>query len=99
MLTIRIYVCMTKRKVTLSVDDGILNEARSAINASGLTLSSAFEGLLASFTSRGLEMLAKGIGVEIRYVGFEDVIRMRGEGGKSGETIRGMRDGRTRRLS
>ena len=99
MLTIRIYVCMTKRKVTLSIDDGILNEARPAVNAAGLTLSSAFEGLLASFTSRRLELLAKGVGVEIRYVGFEDVIRMRGEGGKSGETIRRMRDGRARRLS
>ena len=99
MLTIRIYVCMAKRKVTLSIDDGILNEARPAVNAAGLTLSSAFEGLLASFTSRRLEMLAKGVGVEIRYVGFEDVIRVRGEGGKSRETIRGMRDGRTRRLS
>ena len=77
MLSIRIYICMTKRKVTLSVDDVILNEARPAVNAAGLTLSSAFEGLLASFTSRGLEMLAKGVGVEIRYVGFEDVIRRR----------------------
>ena len=87
MLSIRIYICMTKRKVTLSVDDVILNEARPAVNAAGLTLSSAFEGLLASFTSRGLEMLAKGVGVEIRYVGFEDVIRRREKGGKTGETI------------
>ena len=99
MLSIRIYICMTKRKVTLSVDDVILNEARPAVNAAGLTLSSAFEGLLASFTSRGLEMLAKGVGVEIRYVGFEDVIRRREKGGKTGETIREMRDGRARRLS
>jgi hypothetical protein len=90
---------MSKLKLTLSVDEELLKEARANMIKSGLSLSSTFEELLKSFTKYGLEDISKEIRIEIKYTSFEDIARKRGTGKDSGKLIRAMRDGREGRLS
>ena len=90
---------MSKSKLTLSVDEELLNEARANLIKSGFSLSSTFEELLKSFTKYGLEEISKELGIEIKYMGFEDIAKKRGAGKDSGKLIREMRNGREGRLS
>ena len=91
---------MAKMKVTLSVDEELLKEARPNITRKGFNMSTAFEEALKSFTTRyELLRMAEILGIKIEYISFEDVVRMRKKGGESGKLIRAMRDARANRIS
>ena len=90
---------MAKTKVTLSVDEEVLREARSTTVKRKISLSAAFENLLKSFTKRKIEEMATSLGLSTRYVSFEDVARVKKRGGESGKAVRAMRDEREKGIS
>ena len=85
---------MAKTKVTLSVDEELLKEAKTATVRRGVSLSSAFEGLLKSFTKREIEEIANKLGIGIKYVSLFDVVKLRKKGANAGSAVREMRDAR-----
>ena len=91
---------MPRAKVTLSVDEEVLREARPNMVKKGVSMSAAFEEALKSFTTKyELTKLAEALGIKVEYVSYEDVIRRRKKGGDSGKLIRRMRDDRANRIS
>ncbi|MCW6159675.1 MAG: DUF6364 family protein [Candidatus Micrarchaeales archaeon] len=90
---------MAKAKVTLSVDERLLTEARSDMIKRKLSLSSAFESLLKSFTRQEIEDIANSLGIGTGYVSYMDVAKLRKRGGSSGKEVRAMRDERAKSLS
>ncbi len=90
---------MAKAKVTLSVDESLLIEARSDMVKRRLSLSAAFENLLESFTKQSIEAMAKNLGIHTGYISSGDVVRLRKRGGNSGKEVRAMRDERAKNLS
>lgn len=95
---LRIYISMARTKVTLSVDQELLREAKSTTVKHGITLSSAFETLLKSFTKREIEEVADALGISIKYVSLEDVVKRRKAGWNAGRAVREMRDARAQSL-
>ena len=100
--TRRIYVCTTiiptmgKSKVTLSVDEELLREARGWLAERDLTISGTLEQALSEVSASALaERVAERLGGgKLQYVGFEDVRRRRPRGLDAARAVREARDAR-----
>lgn len=104
--TIRIYIHtpvirgVGKSKVTLSVDDELLREARSYLAENGLTISGTLERALSEVSASALvEKVAERLGGRLQYVSFEDVSRKRPKGLDAAKAVREARDARAEVLS
>ncbi len=92
---------MVKRKLTLSVDDELLKNARVRLVGKGESVSKAVEDLFRSIGDSWIEDLARQFGVKLRYISSEEVIRRRGKirtGLNSTKVLREMREDREKRI-
>ncbi len=93
---------MSKIKVTLSVSEEVLREAKAGAAMSGESVSGMIEEFLRSITKYGIEEMMGELGIEKEYTSFESVIRSRSKApkGMSAEKIiREMRDARANSIS
>lgn len=100
---IRVYVwecAVGKRKVTLSIDDDVLREAKVVASLEGKSLSGLVEEYLESLAaSRWLERLATSLGVERLEPTSEDEIpSRRPEGLNAAQAVREARRTREERI-
>lgn len=93
---------MPKIKVTLSVSEEVLKEAKAGAAMAGVSVSGMIEEFLKSVTKYGIEEMMSELGIKKEYTSFESVIRSRQKAprGMSAEkVIREMRDARANSLS
>ena len=92
---------MRKRKVTLSIEEEVLREAKLVASLEGRSLSSLVEEYLESLAaSRWLERLAASIGVERLEPTSEDEIpSQRPEGFNAAQAVREARRSREERIT
>lgn len=91
---------MTKGKLTLSVDEEIIREAKAFLARKDMTMSGVVEDFLRSLvTPAAIEGMMRELQIERKYVSFEDVIKNRLAGLDAGKIIREMRNGREKSLS
>ncbi len=91
---------MTKGKVTLSVDEELIREAKAFLARKDMTMSGVVEDFLRSLvTPAAIEGVMGELQIERKYVSFEDVIQNRLVGLDAGKIIREMRNEREKSLS
>jgi hypothetical protein len=74
----RIYGFMVKKKITVSVDKNVVDTAKIALLKKGRTLSDFIEKSLRSLsTAQTLDDLCRELGLNCKYVGYEEVERKR----------------------
>lgn len=99
----RIYACMVKKKITVSIDKPVVDSAKLALLKKGKTMSDYIERTLRSLsTSSILNDICEELNLNCRYVTGEEVERQRPDlTGKvlSEMEVREMRDERSSRLS
>ncbi len=91
---------MTRGKVTLSVDEQLIREAKAFLARKDMTMSGVVEDFLRSLvTPAAIEGMMGELQIERKYVSFEDVIKNRLVGLDAGKIIREMRNEREKSLS
>jgi hypothetical protein len=93
---------MAKMKVTLSLNEEILKEAKAGAALSGESMSGMIEEFLKSTTRYGVEEMMNELGIKKEYTSFEGVVRSRQKapkGTSAAKIIREMRDDRANRIS
>ena len=90
---------MKRTKVTLSVDEDTLREAKSYLAGKDHTLSRVLEEALRELlSSNQLQGIATKLGVNVKYVSYDEVARARPTGIDAGRIVREMRDAREKVL-
>ncbi len=91
---------MGKRKVTLSIEEEVLREAKVVANLEGKSLSGLVEEYLESLaTSRWLERLAASLGVErLEPTSENEIPSWRPEGFNAAQAVRETRRSREERI-
>ncbi len=100
---IRVYVwecAVGKRKVTLSIEDEVLREAKVVASLEGKSLSGLVEEYLESLvSSRWLERLAASLGIErLRPTSEGEIPSRRPEGFNAAQAVREARRSREERI-
>jgi Family of unknown function (DUF6364) len=91
---------MGKTKVTLSVDEEILREAKAYLAERNLTVSGTLEKALSEMKASALvEKVAANLGEKLGYVGYDEVPRRRPKGKDAARAVRGSRGERARAVS
>ena len=98
----RIYVCMAKTKITVSIEKPVVDNAKLALLKKGKTMSEYIErSLRALSTSEMLNDLCEELNLNCNYIAGEEVKKQRPDlTGKvmSEMEVRGMRNERNSRL-
>ncbi len=91
---------MGKRKVTLSIEEGVLREAKVVASLEGKSLSGLVEEYLESLAaSRWLEKLAASIGTgRLEPTSEDEIPNQRPEGSNSAQAVRETRRSREGRI-
>jgi hypothetical protein len=92
---------MGKTKVTLSVEEELLREARAYLVERHQTISGTLERALSEISSSVLyDRIATSLGGRrLEYVGYQDVPRRRPKGKDSARAVREARDARSKAVS
>jgi hypothetical protein len=91
---------MGKIKVTLSVDDALLREAKAYLAEKNLTISGTLEKALSEIAvSNVAERVASSLGEKLGYVGYDQIPRRRPRGKDAAKTIREARGERASAIS
>lgn len=92
---------MGKAKVTLSVEEELLREAKAYLAERRQTISGTLEGALAEISASVLyDRVAASVGGgKLEYVGYEDVPRTRPKGKDAAKAVREARDARSKAVS
>lgn len=88
-------ICMSKKKLTLSVDENLIREIKAILASEGSSLSSVVEEFLGSLTSKWLEELAEDLGLgSLDPLDPADIPSSRPVGYDSTRLVRKLRDQR-----
>lgn len=91
---------MAKTKLTLSIDEELVREAKAYLARKNQRISPLVEDYLRSLvTVAAVERMMDELGIKRKYVSFEEVMRNRPLGGNAGKMVREMRDEREKGLS
>jgi hypothetical protein len=91
---------MGKTKVTLSVDEELLREAKGYLAERNLTVSGTLEKALSEMTASALvEKVAANLGEKLGYVGYDEVPRRRPKGRDAARAVREAREERAHAVS
>ncbi len=87
---------MSRRKLTLSIDENLIREIKAILASEGSSLSSVVEEFLGSLTSRWLEEMAEDLGLgSLDPLDPADIPGSRPEGYDSAKLIRELREQRS----
>ncbi len=91
---------MVKTKLTLSIDEELVREAKAYLARRKQAVSSAVEGFLVSLVTVGaVEKIMDELSIERKFVSYDEVVKNRPAGGDAGKVVRGQRDEREKSLS
>jgi hypothetical protein len=91
---------MTRMKVTLSLDEGLVKRVKSKLALEGKTLSGTIERLLANLDHiRFLNSLTEALSLERGIYSFKEVMVDRPMGLDAGAVVRELRDEREKSIS
>lgn len=90
------YTYMSRRKLTLSIDENIIREIKAILASEGSSLSSVVEEFLGSLTSRWLEEMAEDLGLgSLDPLDPAEIPSSRPEGYDSARVVRELREQRS----
>lgn len=91
---------MPKTKLTLSIDDKLILEVKAYLAKRDRGISEVVELFLRDLvTEKELVSMMDALGIEQKYISYEDVVRRRPGGLEASGMVRETRDGREKSIS
>jgi hypothetical protein len=90
---------MAKTKLTLSIDEEVIKEAKSESLRRNTDVSTLVEEFLRSISRLRIKEIMLKLGVEERYVSYEEIAKGRPSGLAAEKVIRELRNGREQNIS